>query len=735
MATLVLTAVGTVIGGPIGGAIGSLIGQSIDRNLLFRPAAREGPRLTDLAVQTSSYGAAIPRLYGTMRVAGTVIWSTDLIETRNTSSNGKGQPKTISYSYSASFAVLLSARAIRGVGRIWADGKLLRGAAGDFKSGVGGFRVWTGEPEQAADPAIASVEGIGRLPAYRGMAYVVFEQLQLADFGNRIPSLTFEVTADPGEVSVGAILSDMTQGVIAPEEVGKGEAIPLLGGYSAYGGRQAALAGDLADIAGGWFAPGDDTVILRSGTGAGTVIQDEGVRVAGERKGVSGRSIEAPDRAPFALTLSYYDPARDYQAGLQRAWRPGAGARTEPVELPAAITADGAQALAAALLTRRDLERQTRTLAADWRALSLLPGDRVSVEGEGGTWRLTAWSLEGMRVTMDLKRIAPAGPLMTGAESGRAQTAPDAVAGATRLEGFELPSLDDTLLSRPRILIAANGTAPDWRSAVLSYAVANAGGGVAAGSVSISSILGRVATALPFAGSALVDQVNTVDVDLLRDDMMLSDADQAALDAGANAALVGSELIQFARAKPMGGGRWRLSGLWRGRRGTEWAAAAHQTGERFVLIDSAALVVLDLPLSNLGSAITVEGSGVGDGDGPAMAVVDVTGDSVIPPAPTGLTVEWPSPGRLRLSWVRRSRQGWAWRDGGDVPLGEEGESYRVTVTDAAGLAQVIETEAPLAELTLAGAETFPLSAAIRQRGTLGLSRALYETINPEEESA
>ncbi|MBS0479048.1 MAG: hypothetical protein JSR79_07100, partial [Proteobacteria bacterium] len=81
MATLILTAVGTAIGGPVGGAIGALVGQRIDGDL-FRPKGREGPRLTDLKLQTSSYDSQIPRVFGTMRVAGCVIWSTDLIESR-----------------------------------------------------------------------------------------------------------------------------------------------------------------------------------------------------------------------------------------------------------------------------------------------------------------------------------------------------------------------------------------------------------------------------------------------------------------------------------------------------------------------------------------------------------------------------------------------------------------------------------------------------------------------------
>src|SRR3546814_15532884 len=130
MATLVLTAVGTAIGGPVGGALGGLLGQAIDRDVLFKPKGRQGPRLTELAVQTSSYGSPIPRLYGTMRVAGSVIWSTDFVETAQEGGGGKGKPSQTSYSYSVSFTVLLSARRIGGFRRILASGQLVRGRAG-----------------------------------------------------------------------------------------------------------------------------------------------------------------------------------------------------------------------------------------------------------------------------------------------------------------------------------------------------------------------------------------------------------------------------------------------------------------------------------------------------------------------------------------------------------------------------------------------------------------------------
>ncbi len=74
MATLVLGALGTLVGGPIGGAIGATLGRSLDSTIIGSPR-REGPRLKELAISTSSYGQPIPAIYGAARVPGTVIWA------------------------------------------------------------------------------------------------------------------------------------------------------------------------------------------------------------------------------------------------------------------------------------------------------------------------------------------------------------------------------------------------------------------------------------------------------------------------------------------------------------------------------------------------------------------------------------------------------------------------------------------------------------------------------------
>ena len=62
------------------------------------------------------------------------------------------------------------------------------------------WRWYPGDEAQEADPFIANTMGAEPTPAYRGTAYVVFEELALDRYGNRLPQLSFEVfrpIADP----------------------------------------------------------------------------------------------------------------------------------------------------------------------------------------------------------------------------------------------------------------------------------------------------------------------------------------------------------------------------------------------------------------------------------------------------------------------------------------------------------------------------------------------------------
>jgi hypothetical protein len=187
----------------IGWTLGSIAGQ-----LLFpgKLPDRFGPRVGDLRVQQSQYGAPIPILYGTTRVAGNVIWSTPLIETATTTrSGGKGGPKQsqTTYSYRVSMAILLGEGPVLGVRRIWADGKLVYniGAGADQATRFAsvqlapGITFYPGTETQQPDPTMQAYLGANNVPAYLGLAYLVLSDFQLAAYGNRRPNITVEVVA------------------------------------------------------------------------------------------------------------------------------------------------------------------------------------------------------------------------------------------------------------------------------------------------------------------------------------------------------------------------------------------------------------------------------------------------------------------------------------------------------------------------------------------------------------
>jgi len=200
MASIVLSAVGSAVGAQIGGSIGSLIGAQIGRTIGddISPARKlrplNGPRLADLGVQTSTYGKMIPVVYGMMRIGGNIIWSQPIQETATTTTStaggkgggGKVSQKQTTYSYSVTLAIGICEGPVDAVPRIWADAEQL-----DLSQFT--YRIYFGDEAQTPDSLITSIEGAAYTPAFRGLAYVVFENFPMADYGNRIPNFTFEV--------------------------------------------------------------------------------------------------------------------------------------------------------------------------------------------------------------------------------------------------------------------------------------------------------------------------------------------------------------------------------------------------------------------------------------------------------------------------------------------------------------------------------------------------------------
>lgn len=227
MATVLLSAAGSALGGSIGGSVlgmgaatigqaaGAIAGSLIDQAILGTGSAPvEVGRARALRIMASTEGAPIASIWGRMRVAGQIIWATRFLEHVRTSSQGGkatgGGQRVREYSYTISFAIGLGQGPIDRVGRIWADGRIM-----DLSNL--NWRLHKGDETQLPDPKIEAVEGAGNVSAYRGLAYIVFEDLPVAAFGNRIPQINVEVFRAPaveleGE-EAGLPLNELVRGV------------------------------------------------------------------------------------------------------------------------------------------------------------------------------------------------------------------------------------------------------------------------------------------------------------------------------------------------------------------------------------------------------------------------------------------------------------------------------------------------------------------------------------------
>lgn len=218
--------VGSFFGMPqLGFMIGSAIGGYLD------PAQVEGPRLKDAARQTAQDGVPITFGYGTFPTTGNIIWTDELVERKNKERQGKGGPEVTSYTYTRSYAIGICEGPITGILLIKRNGKVVYDARDDgtlqeymqtaLTSASSGWDGWVntlrakaaynakwknkatfylGSETQTADPTIQAVEGVGNVPGFRGLAYMVVTDEDLTDTQGAIPQFEF-VVAKVGTIS------------------------------------------------------------------------------------------------------------------------------------------------------------------------------------------------------------------------------------------------------------------------------------------------------------------------------------------------------------------------------------------------------------------------------------------------------------------------------------------------------------------------------------------------------
>lgn len=226
---------------------------------------------------------------------------------------------------------------------------------------------------------------------------------------------------------------------------------------------------------------------------------------------------------------------------------------------------------------------------------------------------------------------------------------------------------------------AVCGLTDSWPGATLFQSIDEGASYAALDTFANEATIGTVSGVLGnFAGGNIPDELNSLSVVLSNGE--LASVSYAAFIGGAQAAVVGSEIIYFRDATLTAPGSYTLRGLMRGRRGSEPAMATHAANERFVLVnagtlkriaDSTASIGLARLYKAVSSGLTLAGT--------APKSFTNQGAGLKPYAPVQLGGGRDASGNVTLQWVRRSRVSGEWRDGVDVPVGEDNEAYVVEI--------------------------------------------------------
>lgn len=713
MASMTLGFVGNMVGGPIGGFIGSAIGGLID-NALF-PTKVEGPRLSDLSVTTSAYGETIPIIYGpSNRLAGKLIWSSGLIETqRKVKQGGKGGPsvQATEYSYRTSCAFLICDGETDSIRRILCNGKTVY----DVDAGItdwglfGAVRIYTGSASQNPDPVIEAYEGAGNAPAYRRLTYVVFEDLQLADFGNRIPSVEVFCRAQ-ASISVAEIVGNICERCgLDPDTVGRF----TLSGMNCDGYRVGNAASGLGAIQPLALVYDFDMVedfgslefVSRRQRPQSLIMLDDlaGHQGNADRPEAIRWSRRRATELPRESAVVYADTARDMQAGTQRARRSeGSVENNLKVEAPLSLTADVAQAVADRLLWEAWNSATEAKFSSDDRLLILAPGrlyalSTPSGEVEAVRLRRKTRGANGV-IDFEVSRDNTAVYELTadGVPSSVPPNLP-ALPGETDFLFLDMPIVratdDDT-----GFYWTVNAERAGWRGADV---LRSSDGGNSFDNMASTNAAATTGLVTSAAGSGSVvtwDRGSSLEVDLEHADMSLESVDELEVLNGANAAWIGpasgqgGEIIQFADAVQLSSVRWRLSTLLRGRLGTDHATGSMANGMRFILLDAEILSRNDYGLSDLDVVREYKAVSLLTSEADATAVQranSMEGKRPLSPV-LGYGVRDGS-GDVTVHWQRRSRFPQAGFGVAPLPLFEDAELYAVEFLDGATVVRTVET--------------------------------------------
>lgn len=416
---------------------------------------------------------------------------------------------------------------------------------------------------------------------------------------------------------------------------------------------------------------------------------------------------------PRSVAFSFADTDADQQTNIALVARPLDaidGARELAINMTTLVLdTDEAKPLAERWFRRRWFGREAYSLGLTMQALALEPGDVRILELDDITRkaRLKAMTIEsGGVIKTEWERDDPSINTLSsssGADMDGRDPSVILISSLTKSAILDMPLAIDAHNSTNPFVYFAAGKYPGTMWAGADYYVSDTGlyddyePGWAAIASTDSMDWGYATEALGDALPWVIDYGNTLNVSM-KSGTLTSSTESAVLEDGTlNLAVVGNEYIQFITATLEGDGTYTLSGLLRGRRGTEAEISEHNAGDRFIVFDSK-VFRHEMGADEIGDTDYYRAVSQGrELDSATTEAVEYTAAPLRPLSPVhGFYVLDTGTGDYYIHATRRTRIGGASVDGQDVPLGETSESYSFDVLDGADVIRTITgTSLPL----------------------------------------
>jgi hypothetical protein len=274
------------------------------------------------------------------------------------------------------------------------------------------------------------------------------------------------------------------------------------------------------------------------------------------------------------------------------------------VEFPFTFTEDYAKEISERMLIDAYVERLNFAFTTSYNFVYLEPGDVVTLPDPAGLVRITqVTETEDGLLQFAAVQVTPF--TFSGDSSAPPQTFEDTipVVGYSSAFVVELPTLEATdaaEVSRLTLGVHGYGLA-GWPGANVYLSTDGETTYNQIATTVDECTWGRVETATPTGNYYTFDDTNTIQV-TLKTGTLSSKTEAQVLD-GENWALIGDEIIGFKTATLIGSpdNTYQLSGLLRGRRGTEVKMTEHAADELFLLLDDS---LISVPYTNATSTVT-----------------------------------------------------------------------------------------------------------------------------------